>query len=231
VEKPVALASRDVRTLADAARRSGRLCMPAMCMRFWPGWAWLKERIAAGDLGPVRSATFQRLGSPPDWATGFYADVARSGGALVDLHIHDADFVRWCFGPPSEVVSAGGPAHVTTIYRYPGGPGHVVAEGGQDAAPGFGFRMRYVVAFERATADFDLSRAPPLLLHRGGRSEAVPLPAQSGYEAQVRHLLEAVRAGRTDDALAATIDEAVKVAELLEAERESAVTGRPIPIV
>jgi predicted dehydrogenase len=94
VEKPVALRSAEVARLAQAAAPAGRVCMPAMCMRFWPGWEWLKERIEAGEFGRVRSATFQRVGAPPDWSA-FYGDYARSGGPLHDLHIHDADFIRF----------------------------------------------------------------------------------------------------------------------------------------
>lgn len=235
LEKPVAVRAADVRRLRDAARASGRLCMPAMCMRFWPGWAWLKERVDDATLGPVRSAVFQRLGSPPDWGRAFYGDPSRSGGALVDLHIHDADFVRWCFGTPAQVSSAGTLSHVSTLYRYaPGrGPAHVLAEGGQDHAPGFGFVMRYVVVFEHATADFDLARGDAALrLVRDGQSTTVPLPTLSGYDAQVRHMIDAVaamRAGRSAPPLRATLDDAVAVAELLEAERRSLESGLSVP--
>ncbi len=225
VEKPVAIRAGDVARLAQAARAAGRLCMPGMCMRFWPGWVWLRECIRDGRYGPVRSAVFQRLGSPPDW-TPFYADLARSGGPLFDLHIHDADFIRWSLGEPAEVVSTGSPHHLTTLYRFPGGPAHVIAEGGQDHTPGFGFKMRYVVVFERATADFDFGRSPRLLLCQAGASEEIPLPAHSAYDQQAQHLVSAIAAGRAE--LDATIDDAVKTTALLEAELRSLQTGAPV---
>lgn len=56
----------------------------------WPAYAWPRW----GDRSRVRrgrTATFHRLGSTPAWAD-FYKDAARSGG-VVDLHIHDTDFV------------------------------------------------------------------------------------------------------------------------------------------
>ena len=87
IEKPVALRVADVRRIADAARGSGRLCMPAMCMRFWPAWTWLKRAIADGRFGPVISASFTRLATIPRWSDA-YTDPARTGGALIDLHIH-----------------------------------------------------------------------------------------------------------------------------------------------
>lgn len=224
VEKPVAIRSRDVQRLIEARdalrlqRGAAPLCMPAMCMRFWPGWSWLKACIAERRFGAVRSAVFQRLASMPAWSP-FYADRARSGGALFDLHIHDADFVRWCFGEPDSLVSAGTIDHVSTLYCFTGGPPHVLAEGGWDHAPGFPFRMRYVVVFEQATADFDLSREQPLMLSREGRSEAVALESASGYEQQVRAFVAAVAAGATDGPV--TLADALSVTKLLELEAKS----------
>jgi len=225
VEKPVALRSSDVARLADAARAARTLCMPAHCMRFWPGWDWLQSRVVDGSLGKVQSAVFQRLGTRPLWSS-FYADYARTGGALVDLHIHDADFVRWLFGEPSEVSSTGSLDHVTTLYRYPAGPEHVVAEGGWNHDAGFQFRMRYVVVFEHATADFEFGRTPPLLLAHAGRAEAVPIAATSAYELQVQHFLGAITSGSRE--LRASVDDALGVARLLEAERESLASGRAV---
>lgn len=219
VEKPVAVASADVERLAAAAEASGRTCMPAFCMRFWPGWDWLKAAVEAGTYGAVRTATFQRLANPPGWSQAFYGDDARTGGALVDLHIHDADFVRWCFGDPEGVDAAGTRAHVTALYRYAGGPAHVVAEGGWDHAPGFPFTMRYVVNFERATADFLFGRDEPLRLHVDGETRAVDVGDGAGYDGEIRHFVDLV-AGRTDEPRA-TLADAVAVARLLEREAAS----------
>lgn len=228
-EKPVAVASADVRRLADAAARARTLCMPAMCMRFWPGWTFLRDAVRSKAYGKVRSATFTRLGSPPDWGRDFYADMNRTGGPLVDLHIHDTDFVRYIFGVPRAVSSVGSLAHVTTQYHYdPSVAEHVVAEGGQDMAPGFGFRMRYTVAFEHATADFDIARAgSPLELCRDGKREAVALPTGTGYDGQVRHLLDAISVQASNDSLSANMNQALEVARILEAERASLSSARP----
>jgi L-ribulose-5-phosphate 3-epimerase len=216
VEKPVAIAPADVQRLAAAAERAGTLCMPAMCMRFWPGWDWLHDRVRDGRYGKVRSATFQRLGSGPNWSAGFYQDATRSGGALVDLHIHDADFVYWCFGKPSRVSSAGSLSHVLTQYHYTDGV-CVAAEGAWDLAPSAGFRMKFLVNFERASAEFDLAKSPTLTLHTADKSEAITLPPTNGYDGEVRHLLEAISSGSRE--LRATLKDAVAVAELLELER------------
>ena len=137
VEKPVSIRAADAERLSDAGLRARTNCMPAMCMRFWPGWSWLAERIRAGTFGAVKSAVFRRLGSRPGWSKGFYDDYSQSGGALFDLHVHDADFVRWSLGAPARVTAAGSLDHVSALYGYPKGPAHVAAEGGWDHASGF----------------------------------------------------------------------------------------------
>ncbi|MCA9281742.1 MAG: Gfo/Idh/MocA family oxidoreductase [Phycisphaeraceae bacterium] len=230
IEKPVAISTAEVERVRDAAVRSGVLCMPAMCMRFWPGWTWLKRKVSDRSLGRVRSAVFTRLGTRPGWSD-FYADDARCGGALFDLHIHDADIVRYLFGMPDEVVSVGTRAHVTTMYRYgrgSDGPVHVVAEGGWDNAEGFGFRMRYRVVFEEATAEFDLARSPRLMVSRDGRCEPVETDdTLTGYDGEIRAAVDAVEHGRPSPV---DIRDTVGVTRLLGHELESLESGRVVRV-
>ncbi|MFT5285754.1 MAG: putative dehydrogenase [Planctomycetota bacterium] len=217
VEKPIALSSDQVVHLAEAAREAKTLCMPAMCMRFWPSWSWLKQAIDAKTFGAVQSAEFRRLGAQPNWSPEFYKDPERTGGALFDLHVHDADFVRWCFGAPDSVTSIGTLDHVITTYHYPNGPQSVIAEGAWVKDADFEFQMRYSVVFEHATADFDLGRDTPLLLDRDRNSEVIELESGTGYDGEIRHLLQACRAKSPE--LHATIDDAVQLTRMLEAER------------
>lgn len=229
VEKPVAVMATDVARLRQAAGASDKLCMPAMCIRFWPGWAWLKSAIDDVRFGSVRSATFQRLGSSPNWAHQFYADEARSGGALVDLHIHDADFITHCFGRPISVSTTGSLNHMTTGYRFENGPAHVIAEGAWDNAPEFGFRMRFVVCFEKATVEFDLGREDQLMVFRADGPEGgepIEVSDASGYDCEVVAMLDAIRSGASTPP--ATVAEAEFVAQLLDAERESIRTGETV---
>ncbi|HZW05502.1 MAG TPA: Gfo/Idh/MocA family oxidoreductase, partial [Phycisphaerales bacterium] len=196
LEKPVALRSADVQRLADAARSAGTLCMPAMCMRFWPGWTLLRDAVRDGRWGSLRALTLHRLGSGPTWSQSFYQDVSRSGGALVDLHIHDTDFVVHLLGAPAAVRSGGGAMHITTLYDYPSMPGVAVcAEGSWSMNPGFGFRMQYRAAFERATVEFDLARSPTVTVFADGAASHPVLPAGTGYDGQVRHLIGAIAGG------------------------------------
>ncbi len=225
VEKPVALKVEDVRQLADVARLSGKICMPAMCMRFWPAWKWLKDCIDDRSLGKLHAVTFTRLATAPTWNPKFHFDAARSGGALFDLHIHDTDFVHFCFGQPSAVSSTGyvGASgdidHISTSYQFASidAPKLVTAEGGWHQHAGFAFRMRYIAIFEHATIDFDLTRDPPLLLCRDGQATPVPMSNLNGYDAEMRHILNIVTG--TERSHLATLKDAENVTKTLQAER------------
>jgi len=217
VEKPVAVSSRAIEELAAAARAASTLCMPAHCIRFWPAWRYAHDAIRAKTYGATRSAVFRRLASMPSWSADFYADPERSGGALFDLHIHDTDFIRATFGEPERVQSTGDPHHVTTLYHFPDGPPHVVAEGGWDHTPGWPFEMTFTIVCERATLDFRIGREPELLLIQDGEARPVELSATTGWDEEIRALLAAIRDGASAPPL--TVDDALGTARLLEAER------------
>ncbi len=238
VEKPVALRSDLVRHLADVSRQSGMVCMPAMCMRFWPGWDTLAKMIRAGSMGRCLSVRFERISPAPGWSPEFYRDDSRSGGVLFDLHVHDVDFICWIFGTPASVRAepavAGDDAvggtraragesirGVTSVYQFgAGGPG-VVAKGVW-TDPETPFRMRYQALFEGGSVEFDSKQSPALTLSHNGEIRQPLLPAIDGYDGEVRDMINALRRKRKPSA---TLDEAAAVTAVLEAERLSLDTG------
>lgn len=222
VEKPIAINPEDVQCLAAAARLSDRVCMPAMCMRYWPAWVKIHEMIAQDQYGRVRSAEFHRLGSRPTWGAEFYSDEARSGGALYDLHIHDTDFIVHCFGVPRAVTTSGDGLHLSSIYHYDGGPVHVLAQGAWDHQASVGFRMRCTIVCEQATIDFDIARDDQLIVHRGDASESIDVGSLSGYDGEVRAMIDRI-VGRNENAT--SMDDAALVARLLDCERRSMRSG------
>ena len=234
-EKPLARTSAQSREIVEAARSAKGFFMPAMCMRFWPGWAWLKEAIRDGRYGNVLAARFRRVSGPPGWSKGTYFKGAESGGALLDLHIHDTDFVQFLFGKPKRVYSrglsrfSGAIDHVVTQYDVDGGAA-VSAEGSWLMSEGFGFNMASTVNFERATADFDLSRGGETLkIHEDGKGSRVEsFSSDDGYVGELTHFLESVASGRPPSVVTAA-DGATAV-EICEAEEQSVLTGKVVEL-
>jgi predicted dehydrogenase len=227
-EKPLANNAADARIIAAAAGSAKGMFMPAMCVRFWPEWEWLKRAVAEGRYGKVRSAIFRRRGSMPQ---GWFRNGKLSGGALFDLHVHDTDFIYHLFGKPQGVFSRGYVAgtgeidHVFTQYLYDREM-MVAAEGGWAFADGFGFQVTYTVNFESATADFDMARKPALLLMGGGKSEPVEVPPHDGYEGELAYFLQCVRTGQKPQRV--TADDAVVGLQIVEAEKRSIETGMAV---
>ena len=233
-EKPLARTAKVAREIANAAAKSKGLFMPAMCLRFWPEWAWLKTAIAKKTYGKVLSARFRRVAEPPGWGLKNFFNGAESGGALFDLHIHDTDFVQYCFGRPKAVFSAGyikfsgAIDHVLTQYKF--NPDLIVsAEGSWAMAPGFGFNMSYTVNFENATADYDISRNKEALrLSANKEQKVITLDEPDGYVQEIRHLVQAITTRKKPSIV--TVDDAVSSVEICEAEEKSVKTGKEVKL-
>ncbi len=232
LEKPLARTHDGAQQLQAAAANAKGLAMCAMCMRFWPGWTWLKTAVDQKLYGGVLAATFRRVASHPGGL--FYSDGEACGGAVLDLHIHDTDFVQWCFGVPKAVTSAGYASvtdkidHIITRYSYAGGGPVVVAEGGWAMAPGFGFRMQYTVNFREATAVFDLAAEHPLTLYHGGKSQPIELPSGMGYEHEIDYFLGCI--ARRTAPTTVTLTSAATTLRIVEAEVASVASGQPVTL-
>ena len=232
VEKPLGRAHQEVEKLLQAEEESAGMAFVGQCMRFWPGWTWLKTAINEQTYGRVLAASFQRLASHPGGP--FYSDGQRCGGAVLDLHIHDTDFVQFCFGMPKSVTCRGyskitdQPDHVVTHYHYDDIP-LVVAEGGWAMAAGFPFRMAFSVNFEEATVVYDSSAAAPLMLYRpGNEPETISCDPRMGYEIEIEYFIHCIETGVKPSVV--TLGEAAKAIRIVEAEVLSLHAGKPINI-
>jgi len=225
VEKPTALDADAIDALDQEARTAGVLVMPAHCMRFWPAWSWMAEAIRTRRFGAVRRARFRRLGAAPTWSQHFYLDFARSGGAIVDLHIHDADFVRFAFGEPTSVAAAGSRRHVHARYGFGSGivveGGIVEAEGGWMEDPSFAFTMTAEIVCEKATLDFDLMRDPELRVVSAADGSISTIvagreyPTGNGYDHEIAALIRAIASGGPAPV---TLGDAARTQRLLDRE-------------
>jgi predicted dehydrogenase len=232
-EKPLALSSGQARRIVQEAQSAPGFFMPAMCMRFWPGWSLLKQVVREKLYGKVQAVSFRRLSPTPAWSKATYGSGHLTGGALPDLHIHDTDFVQFLFGRPKSVFSTGVTRngnsidHVVTHYNFPGGPA-VYAEGTWLLTGNF--NMSYTVICERATLDYNMARgAEALLVTEVGKKPRVVKPGGSdGYIGEIRHMLEAVQRGKTPTVV--TAQDGLSAIEICEAEAKSVRSGRVVSV-
>lgn len=103
-EKPMALTLADCDRMIAAARKAERVLMIGHCMRFWGEYAAGADMMRSGQYGRLHSLVMSRRGGVPSFgAGGWFTDHAKSGGALLDLHIHDVDYALFLLGKPAAV--------------------------------------------------------------------------------------------------------------------------------
>ncbi len=233
-EKPLARTSAEAREILAVAAKSPGILMPAMCMRFWPGWSWLKQAVTEETYGKVLAARFRRDSALPAWSQqGTYSGGQDLGGALLDLHIHDTDFVNHLFGKPAGVFSSGvlGDSgainHVVTQYNYPNGP-NVSAEGSWLLTQGF--NMSYTLLCQQATLDFDLARGDKALIisETGKEPRVVDTGEGDGYSKEIDYIIGCVAKQQAPTIVTAL--DGMTALEICEAEERSIRSGAPVKL-
>lgn len=247
-EKPLALTLAAADQIVAKAATADVVVQVGHCIRFWPEYQALRAFVAERRGGKLRSLLLQRQAGRPGYSDGDWLNrPERSGGAALDLHIHDTDFIIALLGQPDAVTSRAtfdrsGPAHIFTIYDYPGVA--VCAEGGWNYPAKWGFRMAFQAVFEEACIDFDSTRTPSLTLTLAdGRPEPMPfatpaagesktqagnLSSLGGYFNELEHFVTSVRAGRAP--CDATLADARASLAVVLAEIESARLGRTVEV-
>lgn len=231
-EKPMARTSADAKEMVVAAKKARGKLFVGHCIRFWGEYAKARQIVRTGQYGKVISAIFQRVSPLPTWGhQNWLLKRARSGLAVLDLHIHDADYVLYLFGKPKAVRSSGGGSkggrldHVVTTYEYAGAR-IVMAEGAWEYPGTFPFSMSFRIAMEKATLRFD---AGGLLLYPvEGRPKTIPVRNADGYVNELKHFVACIEANRGSDVV--TPETALQSVQLIEAEVKSAEKGKPVAV-
>lgn len=228
-EKPMALSSGEAKKMIAVAGQTRRKLFVAHCIRFWPPYEAAREIIRENKYGKVLSAVFVRVSPRPAWSWNNWLLISRlSGNAVLDLHIHDSDFILYAFGKPKAVCSYGagsaraGFEHIVTSYDFGRTP-VVIAEGGWDYAKGFPFSMTFRIAMEKAA--LALQADGKLMLYQTGRdSVALDVPAGDGYGRELAHFIDCIANGKISGVVSP--ESAMLSVKLVEAELKSAVTAK-----
>ena len=159
-EKPIALTVKDGKEMVAAAKKARVKFMVAQVIRFWPEYVYLKELYDRKELGNLKSISMTRLSPRPVWGwENWLQQPVKSGGAFLDLHIHDTDFCLYLLGWPEKISSRGvktkfGWDHVFSTFTYRAGVAAAM-EGGWDMPDKFPFTMAFTANFEKGTVEYN----------------------------------------------------------------------------
>lgn len=160
VEKPLCLTREEGYELYTVQKATGKKVQVGQVVRFMNEWRWLKAAVDDNRYGKLNFARFFRLSPTPLWGwENWFMDAYKSGGAALDLHLHDVDFVRYAFGDEIKDMKSVASKnkdnridHIVTTFDYDGSV--VVIEGGWDLKEKAQFSAGYEAYFEDATVTF-----------------------------------------------------------------------------
>lgn len=249
-EKPLSLSVESCARMVSAAGEADVKLMVGHVVRFWPECQVLKSVLDSGRLGKPVWASARRLSAPATWAwQGWLQDPARSGGAILDLHIHDLDFLAWILGQPKQIISRGIQTDtgaydtaLTTCVGHTNGTSSQ-AEGSLAMPDGFPFTSQLLVVCEKGSILSDLTGSPSLVVRPAGAPEEypeIPEPVASpasaggnvsslgGYYNEIVYFLDCLRENKHPETI--TPEEAAYAVRLCLAARKSAETGEIVTV-
>jgi 1,5-anhydro-D-fructose reductase (1,5-anhydro-D-mannitol-forming) len=234
-EKPMAMSVEHCKDMIEAAKTNKRILQIGHCIRFWPEYAKAKQIVDSKKYGDVLAASFRRVSAVPEWSwKNWLIHAKQSGGAILDLHIHDADYIQYMFGLPSSVRSeavvgpSGGFDYVTTQYIY---KNHrvVSAEGGFVMSPDLKFEMSFVISLEKATIVYDCRHTPTLQICLAGGGSITPkIVSGDGWSREIVHFLKNVKGAKVPRIINPV--DSLNAVKIILAEKRSAESKKEVRI-
>lgn len=201
-EKPIALTTAAADAMVKTAKKRGKLLLIGHVLPFFAAYRFAYDAVTSGKYGKPLGGQFTRIISDPLWLKDFY-DPNVCGGPAVDLHIHDAHFIRLLFGLPKSVQSVGRMRgevaeffHSHFLYDDP--QLTVSATSGVIRQQGRPFTNGYEIHLEKATLVFDSwMNMPVTVLTEDGKVKRPKIPARDPVDDFAGEMAEVVRCVKT----------------------------------
>jgi len=238
LEKPVARTLDSARALKHAAAAAKTKLMVGHVLRFFQEYVQARQLLLDGVVGKVGIARTARRGRFPLGFKNWYGKLEDSGGVILDMIIHDLDFLRWCFGEVQQVYAknliqrlADNIDYTLITLRFQNG---VIAH----VEGSWNYEGNFHAAFEIAGRDglisyHSLETSPIQVLlkkdERGHERVAVPKSPlnESPYLLEDRHFVDCIL---NDKQPLTGVDEGYEALRIALAALESAATGAVVKL-
>ena len=239
-EKPLARTLADCDRVVAAAKASGKMLMPAQVVRFFPEFRAAHHQIKSGAIGKPAVIRTHRGGGFPRGHNNWFGDFAQSGGATLDISIHDFDWLRWTFGEVERVFAKTlftegihETDYALVTLRFQSGAIAQVEGTWMDAS---GFFVSIEAAGDGGLLHFDSRESVPLRLSRvpagsqsvGGVTYPESPTAADPYFLELRHFVDALTSGVAPDI---TPEDGRAAVAIGLAALESSRTGQPVRLM
>lgn len=234
-EKPVVGSLQDAEALLGAVTKSGMTLMPAQVVRHFADYRKAHQLVKSGAAGVPQTARTRRGGKAPAGLGGWFQDFERSGGVLLDLAVHDFDWLRWTLGEVRNVTSRSvrvgqnatlgerpGDYALTTLEFESGAVAHVEATWLDPS----GFRTTLEVCGDKGMIELDSRKVAAVRRHQeSGSQQENPLSGDDDpYYRQGRAFLAAIQGGPQE----ITALDGVMAVSIALAAIESAKSGKRV---
>lgn len=241
IEKPVCLTREECQTLLEAKERTGVQVMVGQVVRSFDEYRYLKQVYDEKTYGELKSIVMSRIGGAANWGfEDWFQNEAKSGTVILDLHIHDLDFLRYMLGEPDsfEVKATAFDSGVVNqvVAQYQFETTFAVAEGLWDISPSLPFEARFRACFEKGTIIFEGNKDPALMVYLPDGSSFAPelsrefekVSYSAGinvsdlgpYYTEIKYFIECLQTKR--EPVIATLEEGIQSVRLALLELEAA---------
>jgi len=219
IEKPVCLTSLEAQLLLDEQKKNKVFAAVGQVLRFYDEYVFLHNLIRTSEYGKLKLLILKRFCSR---AEAWFQDVSKSGGVVLDLHIHDADFVRYAVGEPlikrvaGRVGDTGSRTHI--ISEYTCGDTWIQAEGMWNISQAMPFEAGYRAYFEKASVIYNsVSSKEPMIYEKNHAAKwKREDPPREPYQHENEYVLSCLIQKKKPDRI--SLEEGIKSVRLCRKE-------------
>lgn len=231
LEKPAAHTYKEAVELAQAAEEAGVVYMVGHVVRYFADYKNLHNAVARGDVGTPSVVRTRRGGTAPraEW----FMDHHKSGGVIIDLAIHEFDWLRWTLGEPVLVdarskgaTTMQGPDYALCTFTFASGAIAHVEATWMDPS---GFRTQVEIAGSTGLLQHDSRLASTVVTNKPG-AQQFEAPMDGADDPYFLQLSDFVAALRGEKAVAITGWDGAAAVKMAEAALESARRKEPVTL-
>lgn len=237
-EKPIARTLDEALAMKKITRQNDVNLYIGHVVRFFPEYVKMRDRILDGEIGHVGMVRTFRGGAAPFGRAEWYRETDQSGGILLDMLIHDLDWLRWSVGEVKSVFTKGlsrdsenkDLALINTRFKN-GVIAHV--EGSWAHPEGFPFTTKVDAAGSDGLLTFDSNSSVPLEIYRsksegssGTGAPESPLTTNPWCK-QLNHF---VNCFSNQSQPRVTVEDSIKALKISLSAMKSLETGKPVEV-